>query len=107
MRFRRCAKMDGMEEAIPESTPPDPPAPTTSRKLGFGALLTIALLGVNRGCSSVNASPSWIVGICWFALTASCLVILIWLWDHTNHRKAIVRIVLSLAVVVVMVTSTY
>ena len=97
-----------MEERITEpGTPPSPDPPQRSRKLGFGVLVTLAILAVNRGCSSVSASPSWIVGTGWFLGASGCIVALIWLWDHTNRRRLAVRIVLSFAAVVVMVASTY
>jgi len=102
-RFCRCAKIGTMEASNPEPLP----EPKKSRTLGFGVLVTIAFLGVNRGCSSVNASPSWIIGTAWFALSAACLVILIWLWDHTNRHNPIVRSALSLVVVGAIVASTY
>jgi hypothetical protein len=77
------------------------------RRLGFGAVLAVALFAANRGCSTVNASPSWIIATAWFAGTTTFLVVAIWFWEHTTQRHWIVRSTLSLFVVSTMSVITY
>jgi len=78
-----------------------------TRKLGFAALLAVALFCLNRGCSAVNASPSWVAGTAWFAAAAAFLVVVIWLWDHTSGWHWIIRTVCSMVVVAVIAVATY
>ena len=83
------------------------PAFKNPRKLGFGLLSALALFFVNRGCTAVNASPSWIVGTAWFAGAAAVVVVIIWLWDHTNHRHWLLRSCLSLGAVVAIAAASF
>jgi len=77
------------------------------RRLGFGTIFTFALFCANRGCSAVNASPSWISGALWFAGAAVLLVTAIWLWEHTTKWHWVIRFGLSLAVLFAVSLGAY
>jgi hypothetical protein len=87
---------DGKVTAVPE--PPTVPEHQGRRKFGFSILAGLVLFGVNRGCSAVNASPSWMAGVFWFLFSIGLLVYGIWAWDHTANRHPVVRVGLSFLV---------
>jgi hypothetical protein len=79
----------------------------SSRRLGFAALLALVLFCLNRGCSAVNASPSWVAGTAWFTAATVLLVIVIWLWDHTSTRHWVIKLTCSVFVVAVIAIAGY
>src|SRR5258708_23791281 len=82
------------DESDLQETPAHVPAPDIGmetrehnkvpRRVGFGAILAVAVFCANRGYSAVNASPSWIIGTAWFAGAAALLVAAVWMWEHTT-----------------------
>ena len=95
-----------MEDPRPQTQPQQ----TTFKRFGFSGLCFLVALvtfSVNRGCSSVNAAPSWIEGAAWFCLVAALLVAGIWLWNKTADRHVVLRILLSVAAVCVVALLGY
>src|SRR2546423_1679322 len=77
------------------------------RRLGFGVLASIALFAITRGCTSVNASPSWLIGTGWFALAAALCIAAIWTWEHTANRHAALRVGLSIVTLIAFAVCAY
>jgi len=99
--MRRALGASPHHAFIMETTPRAP------RRLGFAALLAVALFCLNRGCSSVDASPSWLVSTAWFAAAVIVLIGVIWLWDHTARRHWIIKIISSVIVLAGIAASSY
>ncbi|MDQ6704434.1 MAG: hypothetical protein M3Z85_00570, partial [Acidobacteriota bacterium] len=93
-----------MEEEQPERTKERSKTP---RRLGFGFLASLALFAITRGCTAVNASPSWLVGSGWFALAAALSIAAIWTWEHTTKWYVGIRIILSAITLIVFAISAF
>src|SRR5712671_6758330 len=107
---------EGLEEQPPEEQPPEEQRPEeqppeakskTPRRLGFTFLASLALFAVTRGCSSVNAPPSWLVGTGWFFFASTLVIGAIWTWEYTAEKHIGLRIALSVLALAVFAVGAY
>lgn len=83
---------------------------TKLRRFGFAGLclvLALVCFGIQQGCASVNAEPSWAAGTFWFGASAVLLMAAVWLWDRSANRHLVLRIGFTMLALVVVAGFSY